>query len=184
MKFQTVRPPRRCPDLLRSLEFRVSVEADEWLELRQGPSRDIDLLKEVLVGFGSHSTDIFRARATTGFGWRTLAGLVEAEDRSTTPAAHSDTRQCSREEVGGVQADRRHLASPRGNSESPAVHWANTVPTRLGWIERDRMDVRSAGDVAPIIEHAGTVPVWWLIPPANSRMPPVADSSSWSASGR
>ena len=27
------------------------------------------------------------------------------------------------------------------------------------------MDVRSARDVAPIIEHAGTVPVWWLIQP-------------------
>jgi quercetin dioxygenase-like cupin family protein len=27
------------------------------------------------------------------------------------------------------------------------------------------MDVRSARDVAPVIEHAGTVPVWWLIEP-------------------
>src|SRR3984957_9901260 len=27
------------------------------------------------------------------------------------------------------------------------------------------MDVRSARDVAPVIEHAGTVPVWWLIQP-------------------
>jgi quercetin dioxygenase-like cupin family protein len=30
---------------------------------------------------------------------------------------------------------------------------------------RMRMDVRSARDVAPVIEHAGTVPVWWLIQP-------------------
>ena len=27
------------------------------------------------------------------------------------------------------------------------------------------MDVRSARDVAPVIEHSGTVPVWWLIQP-------------------
>ena len=27
------------------------------------------------------------------------------------------------------------------------------------------MDVRSARDVVPIVEHAGTVPVWWLIEP-------------------
>ena len=27
------------------------------------------------------------------------------------------------------------------------------------------MELRSARDVAPVIEHAGTVPVWWLIPP-------------------
>src|SRR5271154_4656215 len=27
------------------------------------------------------------------------------------------------------------------------------------------IDVRSARDVAPVIEHAGTVPVWWLIQP-------------------
>ncbi len=27
------------------------------------------------------------------------------------------------------------------------------------------MDVRSARDVAPVVEHAGTVPVWWLIEP-------------------
>ena len=27
------------------------------------------------------------------------------------------------------------------------------------------MDVRSARDVAPVVEHAGTVPVWWLIQP-------------------
>lgn len=27
------------------------------------------------------------------------------------------------------------------------------------------MDVRSAQDVAPVVEHDGTVPVWWLIKP-------------------
>jgi quercetin dioxygenase-like cupin family protein len=27
------------------------------------------------------------------------------------------------------------------------------------------VDVRSARDVAPVVEHAGTVPVWWLIEP-------------------
>jgi quercetin dioxygenase-like cupin family protein len=27
------------------------------------------------------------------------------------------------------------------------------------------LDVRSARDVAPVIEHSGTVPVWWLIQP-------------------
>src|SRR5580700_9032824 len=27
------------------------------------------------------------------------------------------------------------------------------------------MDIRSARDVAPAIEHAGTVPVWWLFQP-------------------
>jgi quercetin dioxygenase-like cupin family protein len=27
------------------------------------------------------------------------------------------------------------------------------------------MDIRSARDVAPVIEHAGTVPVWWLFQP-------------------
>ena len=27
------------------------------------------------------------------------------------------------------------------------------------------MDVRSARDIAPVVEHAGTVPVWWLIEP-------------------
>ena len=27
------------------------------------------------------------------------------------------------------------------------------------------MDIRSAREVAPIVEHAGTVPVWWLIAP-------------------
>jgi hypothetical protein len=31
------------------------------------------------------------------------------------------------------------------------------------------MDVRSARDVAPVIEHAGTVPVWWLIQPGKLR---------------
>jgi mannose-6-phosphate isomerase-like protein (cupin superfamily) len=27
------------------------------------------------------------------------------------------------------------------------------------------MDVRSIEDVSPVIEHNGTVPVWWLVPP-------------------
>ena len=27
------------------------------------------------------------------------------------------------------------------------------------------MDVRSMEDVAPVIEHNGTTPVWWLVPP-------------------
>ncbi len=27
------------------------------------------------------------------------------------------------------------------------------------------MDIRSTRDVAPVIEHNGTVPVWWLIEP-------------------
>ncbi len=27
------------------------------------------------------------------------------------------------------------------------------------------MDVRSAADVAPVVEHNGTVPVWWLVNP-------------------
>jgi quercetin dioxygenase-like cupin family protein len=31
------------------------------------------------------------------------------------------------------------------------------------------MDVRSIQDVAPVIEHNGTVPVWWLIPPQEMR---------------
>ena len=28
-----------------------------------------------------------------------------------------------------------------------------------------RMDVRSIEDVAPVVEHNGTVPVWWLVSP-------------------
>ena len=28
-----------------------------------------------------------------------------------------------------------------------------------------RMDVRSMEDVSPVIEHNGTTPVWWLVPP-------------------
>ena len=31
------------------------------------------------------------------------------------------------------------------------------------------MDVRSIQDVAPVIEHNGTVPVWWLVPPQEMR---------------
>jgi mannose-6-phosphate isomerase-like protein (cupin superfamily) len=27
------------------------------------------------------------------------------------------------------------------------------------------MDVRSMEDVSPVIEHNGTTPVWWLVPP-------------------
>ena len=27
------------------------------------------------------------------------------------------------------------------------------------------MDVRSIEDVAPVVEHNGTVPVWWLVEP-------------------
>ena len=27
------------------------------------------------------------------------------------------------------------------------------------------MDVRSIEDVAPVVEHNGTVPVWWLVNP-------------------
>ena len=27
------------------------------------------------------------------------------------------------------------------------------------------MDVRSIEDVAPVVEHNGTVPVWWLVSP-------------------
>lgn len=27
------------------------------------------------------------------------------------------------------------------------------------------MDVRSIEDVAPVVEHGGTVPVWWLVQP-------------------
>ena len=27
------------------------------------------------------------------------------------------------------------------------------------------MDVRSAQDIAPVVEHNGTVPVWWLVSP-------------------
>jgi quercetin dioxygenase-like cupin family protein len=32
-----------------------------------------------------------------------------------------------------------------------------------------KMDVRSARDVTPVIEHAGTVPVWWLFQPGELR---------------
>jgi quercetin dioxygenase-like cupin family protein len=39
-----------------------------------------------------------------------------------------------------------------------------SASTRFGAKEND-MDVRSARDVAPVIEHAGTVPVWWLVQP-------------------
>lgn len=31
------------------------------------------------------------------------------------------------------------------------------------------MDVRSIEDVAPVIEHDGTVPVWWLVQPEEMR---------------
>jgi mannose-6-phosphate isomerase-like protein (cupin superfamily) len=31
------------------------------------------------------------------------------------------------------------------------------------------MDVRSAQDIAPAVEHNGTVPVWWLVPPEELR---------------
>jgi len=31
------------------------------------------------------------------------------------------------------------------------------------------MDVRSVQDVEPVIEHNGTVPVWWLVPPQQMR---------------
>ncbi len=31
------------------------------------------------------------------------------------------------------------------------------------------MDVRSAEDMAPAIEHNGTTPVWWLVPPQEMR---------------
>lgn len=31
------------------------------------------------------------------------------------------------------------------------------------------MDVRSIEDVAPVVEHSGTVPVWWLVSPRELR---------------
>ena len=31
------------------------------------------------------------------------------------------------------------------------------------------MDVRSVEDMAPVIEHNGTTPVWWLVPPQELR---------------
>ncbi len=31
------------------------------------------------------------------------------------------------------------------------------------------MDVRSIEDVAPVVEHNGTVPVWWLVKPQEMR---------------
>src|ERR1017187_10848661 len=31
------------------------------------------------------------------------------------------------------------------------------------------MDVRSIEDMAPVIEHNGTTPVWWLVPPQEMR---------------
>ena len=40
------------------------------------------------------------------------------------------------------------------------------------------MDVRSARDVAPVIEHAGTVPVWWLIRPGELKDATAAGSSN------
>jgi quercetin dioxygenase-like cupin family protein len=32
-------------------------------------------------------------------------------------------------------------------------------------VEEVGMDVRSMEDVRPVIEHNGTTPVWWLVPP-------------------
>jgi len=32
------------------------------------------------------------------------------------------------------------------------------------------MDVRSVEDMAPVIEHNGTVPVWWLVRPRSERL--------------
>src|SRR5262245_17641360 len=34
---------------------------------------------------------------------------------------------------------------------------------------RDPMDVRSIEEVAPVVEHNGTVPVWWLVKPQELR---------------
>ncbi len=31
------------------------------------------------------------------------------------------------------------------------------------------MDVRSCEDMSPVIEHNGTTPVWWLVPPQEMR---------------
>ena len=31
------------------------------------------------------------------------------------------------------------------------------------------MDIRSIEDMAPVIEHNGTTPVWWLVPPQEMR---------------
>jgi len=31
------------------------------------------------------------------------------------------------------------------------------------------MDVRSVQDMEPVVEHNGTVPVWWLVPPQEMR---------------
>ena len=41
------------------------------------------------------------------------------------------------------------------------------------------MDVRSIEDIAPVIEHNGTVPVWWLVNPARCSRSPKAATSSW-----
>ncbi len=35
--------------------------------------------------------------------------------------------------------------------------------------ETSAMDVRSAEDITPVVEHNGTTPVWWLVPPQELR---------------
>ena len=46
------------------------------------------------------------------------------------------------------------------------------------------MDVRSIEDVEPIVEHNGTVPVWWLVSSREMKEITEAAISSWSTSSR
>jgi len=58
---------------------------------------------------------------------------------------------------------------PKGAKVAASTGAASIRTVRVGsthrTLEEAAVDVRSIEDVAPVIEHNGTVPVWWLVEP-------------------
>jgi mannose-6-phosphate isomerase-like protein (cupin superfamily) len=73
--------------------------------------------------------------------------------------------------VGRHEDAARSSDSPQSWEElwrSPDPSNVRVVPFLFGCdtvAKESGMDIRSARDIAPVIEHAGTVPVWWLVEP-------------------
>src|ERR1017187_4936561 len=78
----------------------------------------------------------------------------------TSSRANSSTADASR---GSVSATGSH---PYGAQDSRVMGLATIASDLIGKGDHFVMDVRNIENVAPVVEHNGTVPVWWMV---NSR---------------
>jgi quercetin dioxygenase-like cupin family protein len=64
-----------------------------------------------------------------------------------------------------VSARGTHPNGAQSEAVNAAAVTVSTGSSAMGFLYAGRMDVRSIEAVAPVVEHNGTVPVWWLVSP-------------------